>query len=236
MQELLIYQADGLTMHGQLFFERGVKRAGVLVFPDAFGLNAHAVERARRLAAEGYVALACDLHGEGKIIPDIQQMMATLAPLMGSPERIRDRAGSALAALSARDEVDTTRLAAIGFCLGGTMAFELARTGADIRAAVGFHAVLETKVPAALGGIKASILACIGADDPMVAPDQRAGFEAEMRIAKADWQLHLYGGVVHSFTDPDAGLRNMPEMARYDETADTRSWAAMHGLFAQKLG
>ena len=236
MQQTVIYQTDGLTMHSQLFFEEGSgKRAGVLVFPDAFGLGEHALERARRLAADGYVALACDLHGEGKVIADMQEMMATLEPFMASPARVRERAGAALAALSARAEVDTGRLAAIGFCLGLTMSFELARSGAAIRAAVGFHGGLATQIPAAPGGIKARILACIGADDPMVPPEQRSGFEAEMRAAQADWQLHLYGNVVHSFTDPDADLRNMPDFARYDAAADARSSAAMRELFQEVL-
>ncbi len=236
MQQTLIYPADGLTMRGQLFFEGGGgERAGVLVFPDAFGLAEHALERAQQLAADGYVALACDLHGEGKVIDDMQQMMATVEPLMAAPARLRGRASAALAALQARPEVDANRVAAIGFCLGGTMSLELARAGAEIRAAVAFHGSLTTQAPAAPGGITARILACIGANDPMVPLEQRIGFEAEMRATQADWQLHVYGNAVHSFTDPASDKRNMPDFARYDAAADARSTAAMHEIFQEVL-
>ena len=116
------------------------------------------------------------------------------------------------------------------------MAFELARMGvAGLRAAVGFHSGLATKRAAAPGGITARILACIGADDPMIPPEQRAAFETEMRDAGADWQLHLYGNTVHGFTNTAADSRNMPQALRYSASSDVRSWAAMHLLFGETL-
>lgn len=236
-QETVTYEADGLSMHGRLFFEPGVGGAkpGVLVFPEAFGLGPHAISRAERLAGLGYVALACDLHGEGRVIEDLQEAIGLIKPLMENPERTRTRAGAALDLLSARAEVDAGRIAAIGFCFGGTMALELARAGRDLAAVVGFHSGLATNAPAQSGQVKSRVLVCIGGDDPMIPAEQRHTFEDEMRAAGADWQVHVYGNTVHSFTNTEAGKRNMPEAIRYSADADRRSWAAMQELFGEVL-
>ena len=236
--ETLPYHADGLAMAGALFLPTHADgpRPGVLVFPDATGLNAHARERAGRLATLGYVALACDLHGGGTQLPDMERALAAVRALRETPDRTRARAAGALAALVARPEVDATRVAAVGFCFGGTMALELARDGAALQAVVGFHSGLATQRPAETDVVRARVLACIGADDPGIPPAQRAAFEQEMTAARADWQLHLYGGVVHSFTEPGVEQRTgHPERTRYDANADARSWAAMRQLFAETI-
>ncbi len=234
--ETLTYQADGLNMHSKLFFEPAEgPRAGVLVFPEVFGLGQHAIARAERLAALGYVALACDLHGQGELIADLGQAMGLVRPLMEDPLRNRARTEGALAALTGRPEVDATRIAAIGFCFDGTMALELARAGADIRAVVGFHSGLATARPKDAANIRAKIMVCIGADDPMINAEQRAAFETEMRDGGVDWQMHLYGNTVHSFTNPEAGKSNMPDAIRYSAEADARSWASLQTLFAEQL-
>ena len=227
----LAYEADGLAMCGQLFVPATSQPvAGVLVFPEAFGLGAHAVGRARRLAEMGYAALACDLHGEGRVM-DLESVIPVIGAMRGDPLRIRARAEPAWRALTARPEVDASRVAAMGFCFGGTMALELARGGADLRAVVGFHSGLATLRPEDAKNIKARVLVCIGADDPGIPPDQRAAFEAEMRDGKVAWEMQLYGGVVHSFTNPEADSMGRPEFARYDARADRVSWAAMGELF-----
>ena len=107
--------------------------------------------------------------------------------------------------------------------------------GAGIKAVVGFHSGLGSVAPAAPGAIKAKILTCIGADDPFITPEQRATFEAEMHAAGADWQMHLYGGTVHSFTNPEAAKVNRPEAVRYSAEADKRSWGSMEQLFGETL-
>ena len=236
-QETLTYQADGLAMRSQLFFEpASAPRAGVLVFPEAFGISEHAISRAQRLATMGYVALACDLHGDGKLIDELEPAIAALKPLYADPSRTRARAAGGLRALTARSEVDAGRVAAIGFCFGGTMALELARSGAALAAVAGFHSGLGTAAPKAdAKAIKARVLVCIGADDPMIPAEQRAEFEAEMRDARVDWQMHLYGNTVHSFTNRAAAKRNMPDAIRYSAEADARSWASMQELFAETL-
>ncbi len=235
--ETLTYEADGLTMKSELFFDPGAgPRAAVLVFPEAFGLSRHSISRAERLASMGYVALACDLHGDARLVDDLQEAIGLLQPLFADPSKIRARAAGGLHALTARAEVDVGRIAAIGFCFGGTMALELARAGADLKAVVGFHSGLGTNAPKTdAQAIKARVLVCIGADDPMIPHAQRAEFETEMRDARVDWQMHLYGGTVHSFTNEEAGHRNMPEAIRYSAEADARSWVSLRELLSETL-
>lgn len=235
--ETLTYEADGLAMKSQLFFEPTIKpRAGVLVFPEAFGLSPHAIERAQRLAADGYVTLACDIHGNGEMLADLGKALGLLGPLYADTSRMRARGKAALAALAIRKEVDAKRIAAIGFCFGGTMSLELGRGGADLTAIAGFHSGLKTTAAKSdAKACKARVLVCIGADDPFIPPEERSNFEAEMREAGVDWQMHLYGGTVHSFTAKEADKRGNPAAMRYSPEADARSWAAMQQLFSKTL-
>lgn len=238
-QTTLSYDADGLAMRSELFAPGDVvgKRPGIVVFPDAFGLSRHVLERCRRLAELGYAALACDIYGDAGQIDDVTEVMARVGPLMQQPGKIRARAQGALTALLDAG-VDPDRVAAIGFCFGGTMALELARSGADIAGAISFHGGLSTAVPEDARNIKGKILVCLGADDPVIPADQRDAFAAEMSGAGVDWQMNLYGGAVHSFTNPhiaDHGGTN-PAVARYDAAADRRSWAEMRRFFDEIFG
>jgi dienelactone hydrolase len=232
--ETLSYEADGVTLKSQLFLPAGGgKHPSILVFPEAGGLGEHALSRAERLAGLGYVALACDYYGDAAMFTDMETIMAKVGALRAAPDRHRARATASLAALTARPEVDAARVAAIGYCLGGSTALELARSGAALAAAIGFHSGLTTARPDDAANIKGKVLVCLGADDPMIDAAQRDAFINEMRVAKVDWQMHLYGGVVHSFTNQDAAKVGMPEAIRYDEKADARSWEAMLDLFKE---
>jgi dienelactone hydrolase len=228
------YQADGLDMVGSLHRPAGGgSRPGVLVFPEAFGLGEHAMEKAERIASElGYVALAADLHGERRII-EMREVMSALGPLRTDASRVRARAAGALEALTRQADVDASRIAALGYCFGGTMSFELALSGADLKAAIGFHSGLEVTSPQDAGNIKGKVMALLGADDPGIPAEQRGAFQAMLTEAKVDWQMTLYGGVVHSFTNKAAANLGMPDFARYDERADQRSWNQMADLLAE---
>src|SRR5260221_11158713 len=147
-EETLTYEVDGLVMKSQLFFEPAAqKRAGVLVFPEIFGLSPHAIARAERLAAEGYVTLACDIHGNGTLLGALQEAIGLMGPLYADTNGMRMRRLAGLAALAAHPAADAAGLAAIGFCFGGTMSLELARGGADLKAVAGFHSGLSPTAP-----------------------------------------------------------------------------------------
>ena len=181
------YVADGLQMVSDLYLPEagGARRPGVLVFPEAFGIGEHVRARARRLAEQGYLAPACDLHGNAARYDRIEDVMGLIGPLRGEVARIRARAAGGLDALRARPEVDPARIAAIGFCFGGTMSLELARSGADIRAVTGFHSGLATVAPDDAKHLKARVLGCIGAADPAISAQERAAFEPERRAGAA---------------------------------------------------
>jgi dienelactone hydrolase len=213
----------------------GDKRPGILVAPEAPGLGDHVKKVIRRLAGEGYVAFGMDYHGDGAVFTEMPVVMAKIGVFMAEPEKIRAIAAEALKVLAAQPQTDATRLAATGYCFGGTTALELARSGADIKAAVGFHSGLGTVRPQDAKQIKAKVLALIGTEDPIVPPEARLAFEKEMNEGGVDWRLNLYGRVGHSFTNPDVDAMNMPGFA-YDAATDVRSWTAMHDLFDEVFG
>jgi dienelactone hydrolase len=171
-------------------------------------------------------------HGGGQRMADMAAMMAKLGAMRDDPQAIRALGKAGLAVLLAQPQVDPTRIAAIGYCFGGTMSLELARAGVDLKAAIGFHSGLGTARPEDATNITAKVLVCIGADDPMIPVEQRSAFEAEMRAGKVDWRMNLYGGAAHSFTNPNAGQMGMPGV-EYHQLTDERSWQAMLDLFAE---
>jgi dienelactone hydrolase len=208
-------------------------RPGVLVFHEGLGLGEFAMARARMLAELGHVALAADMFGDRRQARNLEEAGKLIGELRNEPEMLRARGRAALATLAALPQVDASRIAAIGFCFGGSVVLELARGGADLKAVVSFHGVLATKTPAVSGKVKASVLVCTGADDPLAPPDQVMAFEAEMRAAGVqDWQVISYGGTLHGFTNPAADGSILPS-ARYNERADRRSWQAMQSFLAE---
>src|SRR4030095_9644271 len=198
------YVADGAILRGFLALNENAGRApGVLVFPEGLGLGDFAMEKARHLASLGYVAFAADMFREGRQAKNLQEVATIVGGLRAEPERLLARANAAVATLAGLPQVDASRLAAIGFCFGGSVVLELARSGAALKAVVSFHGVLATKHPASEGQVKASILVLTGAEDPLAPADQVAAFEAEMRAAKvADWQVGSYGNTMDGFNNP----------------------------------
>jgi dienelactone hydrolase len=206
------------------------RRPGVVVFPEAFGLNDHARQRADRLAQLGYVALAADVNGGGAVFDDMAKLAPVIQPLYTDRSEWRSRARAALDALLAQPQVDSHRTAAIGFCFGGTTSLELARSGAPLAAVATFHAGLIAGLAEDAGRIRAKVLVCHGAEDPLVKREAIDELMAELRRDKVDWQFIHYGNTAHSFTNPEADKRNMPGLA-YNKQAEARSWAAMRHLF-----
>ena len=232
----IAYQADGVSMIGQYVVDetKSGRRPGVLVCHEGPGLTEHTKKIAARLAGLGYAAFAMDYHGGGKPLANPADGRPRIAAWLADPTGIRARATAALDVLRAQKEVDTARLAVIGYCFGGTTALEIGRSGADVKAIVGFHSGLATARPQDAKNIKGKVLVCIGADDPIIPPEQRAGFEKEMQAAGIDWRLQLYGGAGHSFTNPTADSRGMKGFF-YHEATDRRSWNAMIELFNETL-
>jgi dienelactone hydrolase len=232
--QTVTYQQDGTVMRGFLAYDDGLKgkRPGVLVVHEWWGLNDFARERAAKLAGLGYVALAADMYGGGAATRDREEAGKLAGALLSKPDLLRARAQAALKVLAADPRVDPKRLAAIGFCFGGTTVLELAYSGADLAGVVSFHGGLPRLQPDDLKRIKAAILVLHGADDPHVAPADIAAFEQGMRQAGVDWQMVFFGGAVHSFTNPAAG-HNRAAGAAYDARAARRSWRCMQEFFRE---
>lgn len=231
--ETVLYKHGDTMLEGYLAAPatpESVKRPGVLVVHDWTGLGPYAKMRADQLAAAGYVAFAIDMYGVG-VRPVSQEESAKQAGIYRADRALmRGRAKAGLDWLRAQEFVDTDRIAVIGYCFGGGVALELARSGAPLSGVVTFHGSLDTPSPADAANIKARILVLHGADDPYVPPEQVAGFIKEMRDAGVDWQLVQYGGAVHGFSDAKAGNDTKSGFA-YDARADRRSWAAMRAFF-----
>lgn len=229
------YSADGATLVGRLFRPDGeANGASVLVAHEGPGLSNHTYTIAGRLADLGYIAFALDYHGGGQAV-EMDIARARIGAWLADPSGIRARAAAALDVLNGEPGVDPSRVAGIGYCFGGTTMLELARSGANLAAVVGFHSGLNTARPQDAANIKGKVLTLIGTADPLIPPEQRVAFEAEMTATKVDWQMHLYGGVAHSFTNPEADGSRMPGIL-YDAGADRRSWQAMQALFAETIG
>jgi len=210
------------------------KRPGVLVSPEWIGVNDYSRGRARQLAEMGYVAFVHDPYGGGKNAADPKQAAEWSSVLKADRPELRKRIKTGLETLRKQNRVDGSKIAAIGYCFGGTSVLELARSGADIAGVVSFHGNLSSPMPARAGEIKAKVLVCHGAVDPIVPPEEVAAFEKEMQAASADWQLISYGNAVHSFTNP--GAKGTAPGVKYDEKADKRSWEAMKDFLQEAFG
>jgi dienelactone hydrolase len=228
------YKQGDTVLEGLAVYDDSIqgKRPGVLVVHQWKGLGDYEKKRAEMLARLGYNVFAADIYGKG-VRPQTPQAAAAEAGKYKSDRALlRARVRAGLDVLTKHELTDPKRIAAIGYCFGGTTVLELARSGADIAGVVSFHGGLGSPTPGNARNIKAKVLALHGADDPNVPPAEVAAFEGEMRQGGADWQLVAYGGAVHSFTDWNAGSDNSKGMA-YNERADRRSWEAMKLFFAE---
>jgi dienelactone hydrolase len=218
---------DGTRFHGVLVYDdAGVaKRPGLLMVPNWYGVNDAAVKKAAGIAGKDYVILLADMYGAATRPTSDAEAQQAVKPLYADRSLMRKRVGKALQVLRAQvgsAPIDPARLAAIGFCFGGSAVLDLARSGADIAAVVSFHGGLDTDDPALAKHIKAHVLAMNGADDRGTMPDADK-FMDEMRGSDADWQFVVLGNAVHCFTEVGEDSPG----CRYDARAARRSYRMM---------
>jgi len=232
--ETVEYQQGDTTLEGFVAYDDAVKgkRPGVLVVHQWMGLTDYEKHRAEMLAQLGFVAFCADIYGKDVRPKNAAAAGGQAGKYKSNRQLLRARVNAGLDALRQQPLVDTNRIAAIGYCFGGTTVLELARSGADVKGVVSFHGGLDAPNPDDGKNIKCRVLVCHGADDPFSSPQDIAALENEMRKGGVDWQLIKYGGAVHSFTQPMAGNDNS-KGAAYNEKADKRSWAAMQEFFAE---
>jgi dienelactone hydrolase len=230
--ERVEYRHGELLLEGYLAYDDAAEgaRPGVVVFHEWWGQDEYVRQRARQLAEMGYVAFAADMYGKGVHADNPQEAQRLAGQVAADPAAGRERARLAVEKLVEAGPVDPQRIAAIGYCFGGTVALELARSGEQLSGVVSFHGSLAARLPAQQ--VRSRVLVLHGADDPLVSREEIQQFVEEMQRLRADWQFVSYGGAVHSFTNPHAGRHGIPGVA-YNETADRRSWQHMKLFFEE---
>jgi dienelactone hydrolase len=235
MREQYIEYRDGeALLEGFLCYDEAQPgpRPAVLICHAWGGRNDFVERKARRLAWQGYACFALDNYGKGKRGTTPEESSALMTPFMKDRKMLLERLRAGLATARSMPIVDSRRIAIMGFCFGGLCALDLARSNADIRAAVSFHGMLK---PSGLTEpkVRAKVLMLHGYDDPLAPPEDLLAVAKEFTDAGADWQLHAYGHTVHAFTNPAAQDRDGG--MQYDESADRRSWHALEEFLAETL-
>ena len=232
--ETVEYKDGDAVLEGFLAYDDSSDkpRPGVLVVQDWTGVGDYVKGRARQLAELGYVVFCADIYGKGIHPSDPKDCAAEAGKYKGDRPLMRSRVRAGLAQLEQNKLVEKNKIAAIGYCFGGTTVLELGRSGAEVRGIVTFHGGLQTPTPEDAKNIRCRLLVCHGGDDPFVKPDEVAAFKEEMAKGKVDCKFIAYPGAVHSFTRPDAGSDNS-KGAAYNAAADNASWQAMKDFFAE---
>ncbi len=225
------YKHGEAVLEGYLAYDDAIdgKRPGVLVVHEWWGLNDYVKKRSEQLAGLGYIAFALDMYGKGVSTRDRKEAARLAGQFRGKP-LMRHRAQAGLNVLAGNERVDPNRIAAIGYCFGGTTVLELAYSGADLVGIVSFHGGLTMPKPQDMKNIKAKVLVLHGAEDPVAPTEKAVAFQESMRRAGVDWQMIYYGGAVHAFTNPGAG-NDKTSGSAYDEKAAKRSWQHMKMFF-----
>lgn len=226
----------GKDFDGYLVWDDASKapRPGLVMVPNWYGVNDHAVAKAKTIAGKDFVILLVDMYGRGVRPTTPDEAGSAAKAVYADPEGMRGRVNAALATLRTvgkKAPIDGKHFGAIGFCFGGASVLELARSGADIAGVATFHGNLTTKLPAAKGGVKASLLVMNGGDDGFVKPEDITGFQKEMRDAGADWQFVSFGGAVHCFAEPDE--HGTVSGCQFHEPSYRRSMLMMRNFFAE---
>jgi dienelactone hydrolase len=233
--ERIAYHAGGKRFVGALVYDERAtgKRPLLLMAPNWLGVTEDAIARTQMLTGSRFIGFVADMYGDGKVSAGPPEAAQFADGLRADAKERRLRIAAALSTLISESEKrgigDTSRKVAVGFCFGGGNVLELARTGADLTAAVCLHGDLTTSLPAKEGDVKAPLLVAHGATDPAAPKAQRDAFEAEMEAAKARWQMHTFGHVVHSFCEPEA---NVPGLAEYNEAAARQTYRMIEHFIA----
>jgi dienelactone hydrolase len=232
--ETIEYKDGNTVLEGYLAYDDAIKGKvpAVLVVHEWTGIGSYVKKRCEQIAGLGYAAFAVDIYGKGIRPADVNEAVKQAAIYRGDRQLMRRRALAGLEEVKKLSFVDAERIAAIGYCFGGGVVLEMARSGADLKGVVSFHGNLDTPHPEDAKNIKAKVLVCHGADDPYVSWEKVAAFRDEMREAKVDWQVIVYGNAVHGFTNPDNGS-DPSKGAAYNRQADMRSWEAMKAFFKE---
>ncbi|MGR9051420.1 MAG: dienelactone hydrolase family protein [Gammaproteobacteria bacterium] len=210
------------------------QRPAVLICHAWGGRDEFVAEKAKKLAAQGYVGFALDMYGKGVRGTGPEQNAELMQPFMDDRASLQKRITSALHAVKLLPWVDDRNIAAMGFCFGGLCVLDLARTGVDIKGVVSFHGLLGAPANLSKPSIKAKVLVLHGHDDPMVPVEQVVALEQELTEAGSDWQVHVYGNTMHAFTNP---IANDPGFGTvYKEIADKRSWNTLTGFLSEIFG
>ena len=235
----IAYSADGTTLKGWIAYDDAFKgkRAAVLVVHEWWGHNAYARQRANMLAELGYVALAVDMYGDGRQANHPDDAGKFAGEVSRNKPLAKARFDAAMKLLHDQRNVDGDRMAAIGYCFGGSVVLNMARAGEDLKGVASFHGGLNTDAPAQPGKIKAQVRVFTGADDRMIPPVQIDGFKQEMDKAGVNYKVVVYPGAMHSFTNPEADefakQFNMP--VAYNAAADKDSWKQLQAFLAEVL-
>ena len=222
----------GTALQGYVVYDDAIsgKRPGVLVIHDWRGLTDYTKMRSDMLAKLGYIAFAADIYGKD-VRPQSPPDYAKQATIYKNDRALyRERARAAYAAFLKQPLLDPARIAAIGYCFGGTGVIEMARDGLDLKGVVSFHGGLDSQPLSPGATIKPKVLALCGADDPFEKPDDMKAFEQQLRDNNVDYQIISYGHAVHAFTDPGVDALHL-DGAKYNAAADKRSWQAMSDFF-----
>ncbi|MEM1340308.1 MAG: dienelactone hydrolase family protein [Bacteroidota bacterium] len=236
--EEVTYAADSTNLKGYIAYDVNAseKRPGVLIIHEWWGHNTYVRERANMLAELGYTALAVDMYGDGKLAdhPDDAGKFA-MSVMTNLPEATA-RFNAAHELLRSHASVDGEKIAAIGYCFGGSVALTMANSGADLDAVAAFHSGVQLPVMPN-DKLKAKVLVCNGADDPFISPESIAAFKSAMDSIGADYNYVAYPGVKHSFTskEADANGEKFSLPLAYDAEADAKSWASLQALLAEAL-
>ncbi|PPF89669.1 dienelactone hydrolase [Clavibacter michiganensis] len=232
----VLYDHDGTELEGLLARDaaQSGRRPAVLVIHDWFGVGGHVAARIEMLARLGYVAFAADVYGRD-VRPGPEEAGQVAGSFYADLPLMRARVQAGIDRLAAEPDVDPSRIAVMGYCFGGSASLEVARAGADIKAAISLHGNLVVHEPADVADVKAAILVLTGADDPIVPDEKVAAFQAEMRTRPAiDWQVVTYSGAMHAFSVP--GVDSPDHGAQYQDRAERRSWRALTDFLAEHLG